>query len=146
MMNFHMFYKTQIPFSDFVVLLVTFGNHNIFDKMQFQEAIVMDIKISTYYIPMQGFLKLGGKQRVLALRIFACGFSQKLFKVNEKKRFFEFFGIFLKKYAIGFTRDRTRDLLVTRMKPQTTGLCGMILKIVKLDKSNSCYFNHEFIL
>ena len=49
-----MFYKMQIPFSDFVVNLATFGNRNIFDKMQFQEAIVMDIKISTYYIPMQG--------------------------------------------------------------------------------------------
>ena len=60
-----MFYKMYIPFSDFVVYLATFGNRNIFDKMQFQEAIVMDIKISTYYIPMQGFLKLGGKQRWL---------------------------------------------------------------------------------
>ena len=57
--------------------------------------------------------------------------------VNEKN-------VFLKKYAIGFTRDRTRDILVTRVKP---GLSGMILKkVVELDKTNSCYFNLEFIL
>ena len=49
-----MFYKMYIPFSDFVVYLATFGNRNIFDKMQFQEAIVMDIRISIYYIPIQG--------------------------------------------------------------------------------------------
>ena len=60
-----------------------------------------------------------------------------------KKRFFEFFRVFLEKIS---NRDQTRDLLVTRMKPKTTGLHGMVLKVVKLDKSDSCYFSHEFIL
>ena len=58
----------------------------------------------------------------------------------------------LKKFPKGFTNAKyqTRILLVTRMKPQTTGPCGMMLegqlKVVILNRSNSCYLNHDFIL
>jgi hypothetical protein len=54
--------------------------------------------------------------KVLASRFFAV-FHKTSLKLMKKKRFFEFFEVFLKKYAIGFTRDWSRDLLVTRMKP-----------------------------
>ena len=82
---------------------------------------------------------------VLSSRFFAV-FHKTSFKTSlklMKKRFFEFFRVFLEKIS---NRDQTRDLLVTRMKPKTTGLRGMVLKVVKLDKSDSCYFSHEFIL
>ena len=56
--------------------------------MQFQEAIVMDIKISTYYIPMQGFLKLGGKQRWLFFLESVIRFSNlQISKKNIKKTY-----------------------------------------------------------
>jgi hypothetical protein len=70
--------------------LVAFGNRNIFDEMQFQEAIVMDIKISTYYIPMQGrkwLPQTRGKAKVFfflesVIRFSNLPISKKIFQKN----------------------------------------------------------------